>query len=218
MRDLPDLAYFKPVQGNLDISSIQIWPGGAIELTQLFKVCVRVEQMTGEFKEYIAPNVTPGHTVEQVWQFLGMENSELRKDFTIEPAGYVHSARVITAKIQRKRIWQHVYFQVIHRRKIRYENVEIWNMWSTVEIWSHFAQNDPRILPFDAYTVEDRRPWEPYGVIEFAINDEEVPDTTDNGCGAGGAMDRIGCPGLTQSHQEESMGRILRCWRQGVVH
>jgi hypothetical protein len=187
MKGLPDLAYFKPVQGNLDISNIQIWPGGAIELVALlFKVCVRVEQMSGEFREYITPNITPGHTVDQVWQHLSMENPELRKEFTIEPAGFVHSGQVIIAKIQRKRIWLHAYFQVIPKRWIRYENVEIWNVWSPVEIWNNFARDDPRILPFDVYTVEDRRPWEPYGMIEFVVNVDDVPDTTGEGCGAAG--------------------------------
>jgi hypothetical protein len=63
MRELPELGHFKPVQGNLDLSSIQIWPSGAIELVALlFKVCFRVEQMTGGFKDYITPDVTPGHS------------------------------------------------------------------------------------------------------------------------------------------------------------
>jgi hypothetical protein len=65
LRDLPDLGHFKVVQGKLDISRIQVWSNGAIELIALlYRVCFRVEHMSGEFNEYSYQNITPGHTEE----------------------------------------------------------------------------------------------------------------------------------------------------------
>jgi hypothetical protein len=86
------------VQGNLDISGIQVWPGGAIELIALlFRICFRVEQVSGENRDYICQNITPGHTVNQVWEYLQTENPELRKEFIPDQTGLAHSGQVIVA-------------------------------------------------------------------------------------------------------------------------
>jgi hypothetical protein len=34
--------------------------------------------------------------------------------------------------------------------------------------------------------VVDKRPWEPYGRIDFVLKQDDVPDTTENGCGSAG--------------------------------
>jgi hypothetical protein len=50
-RDLPDLGKFQIVQGNLDISNIQIWPNGAIEMVALlYKITFNVAQISEEFR------------------------------------------------------------------------------------------------------------------------------------------------------------------------
>jgi hypothetical protein len=71
LRSLPDLSHFRVVRGRLDISGIQVGPSGAIKMVaSLYRVCFRVEQISGEFKEYICQNITPGHAVETVWEHL----------------------------------------------------------------------------------------------------------------------------------------------------
>jgi hypothetical protein len=85
LKDLPEPAHRKIVQGILDITGIQVWPGRAIELVALlFRIGFRVEQISGEFPEYMCPNITPGHTVEQDGDYLQVENPELRREFTME--------------------------------------------------------------------------------------------------------------------------------------
>jgi hypothetical protein len=42
----------------------------------------------------------------------------------------------------------------------------------------------------ESYEVQDRRPWEPYGNIEFVLKPGDVPDTTENGCGSAGGDGR----------------------------
>jgi hypothetical protein len=83
---------------------------------------------------------------------------------------------LIRAKIKKMRVWQNVAFQVIHKRWIRYENREIWNMWKPDEVWEHFSQQHERILPLEYSETLDRRPWEPYGKIEFRLKEAKVPD------------------------------------------
>jgi hypothetical protein len=56
----------------------------------------------------------------------------------------------------------------------------------SAEVWKHFAHEDERILPFDMYEAIDKRPWEPYGRIDFRLNQDQVPDTTENGCSSSG--------------------------------
>jgi hypothetical protein len=122
-KGLPDLSHFKIVQGNLDISGSQIWPGGAIEMiAMLYKIYFRVEQISGEPRDYIYPNITPRHMVNQVWEYLQGENPELRREFILDQTGFTHSGQVITAKIQTMKAWQNQSFPVIHKRWIRYEN------------------------------------------------------------------------------------------------
>jgi hypothetical protein len=110
----------------------------------------------------------------------------LRKEFVLDQKGFTHSGQVITATFEGKRVWQKVYFQVFQRRWIRYEREEIWNLWSPEEVWPRLAVKDERIFPIECYEVEDRRPWESYGVIEFRTKAGEIPDTTENGCGSAG--------------------------------
>jgi hypothetical protein len=191
VKSLPDLSHFKIVQGRLDISATQVWPSGAIEMVALlYKVCFRVEQISGEPKEYICQNITPGHTVEAVWGHLIRESPDLRGEFNINQTGLTHSGQVIVAEIQKTKVWQNVCFQVFQKRWIRYERIEIWNVWTPEEGWHHSAQEDERILPIEAYEVQDRRPWEPYGSIEFTLKPGDVPDTTENGCGSAGGDGR----------------------------
>jgi hypothetical protein len=95
------------VQGHLDISNVQIWPNGAIEMIALlYKVSFNVEQISGEFRNYVCPNVTPGHTVETVWEHLQRENPDLRKEFVLDQSGFAHSGQVITVTFERKNVWQ----------------------------------------------------------------------------------------------------------------
>jgi hypothetical protein len=124
----------------------------------LFKVICNVEHVSGEFRSYDVQNVISNHMAEQVWEYLKTESPELRRDeFQLDQSGPMHSGQRITATSVPKRVWQAVSFQVIHKRRIRYEKVEIWNMWRPEEIWNHFVQEDERILPLEAYEVEDRR-------------------------------------------------------------
>jgi hypothetical protein len=142
-RELPDLGRFKIVQGHLDISSCQIWPQGAIEMIALlYKVSFNVEQISGEFRNYACQNITPGHTVETVWEHLQRANPELRKAFTLDQTGFTHSGQGITAVFQRGKVWQGVHFQVFQKRWIRYTDQEVWNMWTPEEVWRVYAQND----------------------------------------------------------------------------
>jgi hypothetical protein len=215
--------------GDLDISRNQVWPNGAIELIALlYKVCFRVEQMSGEFKVYICQYFTPGHMIGTVWEHLQRENPELRKEFILDQTGPTHSGQVITATIQRIEVWQNVYFQVFQNGWIRYENRDIWNVWTPEEVWHHFAQEDGRILPFEAYEVQDRRPWEPYGNIESKLKSGDVPDTTENGCGSAGGMVAIGHfqegkgNWWTENHQEQIVRRIskvrmITSWRKLIT-
>jgi hypothetical protein len=117
----------------------------------LYRICFRAEQVSGEFKEIICQNITPGHTVETAWAHLQRENPELRGAFNLDKSGLTHSGLVITAEIQKTRVWQKVYFQVFQKRWIRYEQAEIWNVWTSQEVWNHFAREDERILPFAVY-------------------------------------------------------------------
>jgi hypothetical protein len=122
LNDLLDLSHFKIVQGNLDISESQVWPGGAIEMIALlYKICFRVEQISGEPRNYVRQNITPGHMVNQVWEYLQVGNPELRKEFIPDQSGHTHSGQVITAKIKTMKVWQHLSFQVFQKRWIRYE-------------------------------------------------------------------------------------------------
>jgi hypothetical protein len=98
----------------------------------------------------------------------------------------VHSGQAIRAKIKRMRVWRNVAFHVFQKRRIRYENREVWNMWKPEEVWEHFARQDERVLPLEYYEVIDKRRWEPHGRIEFRLKEGEVPDTTENGCGSAG--------------------------------
>jgi hypothetical protein len=119
-RELPDLGRFKIVPGNLDISSSQIWPNGAIEMIALlYKVSFDVAQISGEFRNYVCQNITPGHTIETVWEHLQRENPELRKAYTLDQAGFTDSGQAMTATFQGGRVWQGVYFQVFQKRWIR---------------------------------------------------------------------------------------------------
>jgi hypothetical protein len=78
--------------------------GAAIEMIALlYKICFRVEQVSGEFKDYIFQNITPGHTTHPVWDYLKGENPELRREFIPDQTGSTHSGQVITANIQRTR-------------------------------------------------------------------------------------------------------------------
>jgi hypothetical protein len=107
------------VQENLDISESQVWPGGEIEvITLLYKICFRVEQVSGGPRDYVCQNITPGHMVNQVWEYLQGDNPELRKEFILDQSGYTHSGQVITAKIRMTKVWQHVSFQVFQMRWI----------------------------------------------------------------------------------------------------
>jgi hypothetical protein len=63
-------------------------------------------------------------------------------------------------------------------------------VWTPEEVWHHFVQEDDRILPFETYEVQDRRPWRLYGSIEFTLKVGHVPDTTENGCGSAGGDGR----------------------------
>jgi hypothetical protein len=95
----------------------------------LLRVSFSVEQISREFRSYEVQNITPNHTVEQVWEYVRTESPELRRnEFQLDQSGPRHSGQLITASIVQKRVWQAVSFQVIHKRWIRYENVEIWNM------------------------------------------------------------------------------------------
>jgi hypothetical protein len=108
------------------------------------------------------------------------------KDMTFTFTGNVRPGLVVEAEIKRKNVIETVTFQVTNRREIRYEHREIWNVWTTEEIWEHFFTNDSRILPFDCYDVEDKRPWHPHASIDFVLRDSDVVDTTENQGGAAG--------------------------------
>jgi hypothetical protein len=75
-----------------------------------------VEQISGEFRDYICQTITPRHIGNQVWQYLQVENPELRKEFILNQTGPTQSGQVITAKSQASKVWQNVSFQVFQKR------------------------------------------------------------------------------------------------------
>jgi hypothetical protein len=63
MRDLPDLTHLMVVQRRLDISQLQKWPAGSIDLSELlFAIDFKAEQVTKGWKEYRLENLTPKHS------------------------------------------------------------------------------------------------------------------------------------------------------------
>jgi hypothetical protein len=139
-----------------------------------------------EWSTFKSAQVTPEHQIEQLWNILKTENSEIQGDRVLNFNGKVHPGLTVQVEIRGGRVFQTVTFQLINRRELVYESREIWNMWTLEEVWEHFFSRDERILPFECYVAEDRRPWAPYSRIDFVLSDSEVADTTENGSGATG--------------------------------
>jgi hypothetical protein len=113
------------------------------------------------------------------------------KAYALDQRGFTHSGQTVTATFQRETVWQNLYFQVFQKRWIKYERTQVRNLWTPEDVWRHFAQADERIFPLECYEVEDNRPWESYGNMEFRTKERDIPDTTENGWGSAGGDGRL---------------------------
>jgi hypothetical protein len=189
----PDLSHFEVIQGQFDISQLHIWPAWRIELSALlFPITFRVDGPIWEWKDCQLENVTRESSVKQAWQFLCVQHQEIYQYVTFNFTGRVHPGLLVEAEIKRKKVIETLSFQVINIREIRSEHHEIWNVWTTEEVWEHFFTNDSRILPFECYDVEDMRPLHPHTSSNFVLRDSDVVDTAENQGGSAGEDNRSG--------------------------
>jgi hypothetical protein len=90
---------------------------------------------------------------------------------TLNRIGLLGPGLTIRAEIMPEIVTVGIRFEVLGKRFIKYENIQINKMCAHEEIHTHIFTHDTRLLPYESYQEIEQRPCPQHTLLDFLLKD-----------------------------------------------
>jgi hypothetical protein len=175
---------FSYAQGEIPATSRRLLTGHISVARIKFPVTWRLELFD---KGIIQENMDAGQSIQEAWALLHNEVPRLYPDATFNYTGFLQPGLTVTVGVLRANVKISFSFEVKDHGWITYQGHDASNMVTRQEIYTQYAQDDPRIPPLAEYIEEDTRPYQTGDLISFKLKRFiEITDRSNEGPGRNG--------------------------------
>jgi hypothetical protein len=138
-------------------------------------------------EEFVQPDMHAGLNIQEAWALLHNDIPRLYPHASYNYAGFLQPKLTVTAEVIREVVKISFSFEVKDNGWITYQEHDASNMVTRQEIYTQYAQDDPRIPPLTEYIEEDTRPYQTGNLVSFKLKKFiEITDRSNEGPGRDG--------------------------------